>query len=243
MTELLFLDDSYLQTCDATVVSCKGDQLVLNRTVFYPTGGGQPHDTGSVTVGERSIAVTKVQKSGLDVVHTLEGDNDLEPGEAIQAAIDWDRRYKLMRSHTALHILCGVIWNEFGAQVTGANIGMDKSRMDFELGDLSSERIARIESLVNVNIQAALPVSWREIPRDEAFEIPDLIRTKFNLLPEHIAMVRIVEIEGLDLQADGGTHVRNTSEVGGFEVIGTRSKGRNNKRIEVQVTEHTTLPG
>ncbi|MDQ3547527.1 MAG: alanyl-tRNA editing protein [Chloroflexota bacterium] len=138
-----------------------------------------------------------------------------------------------MRTHTALHVLCGVVFREFGAQVTGGNMDVDKARMDFELDDLNPERVAQIERIANEVIRSGRNVSWRTLPRDEAFQIPDLIRTKINLLPEGIAQVRVVEIDGLDLQADGGTHVRNTAEVGGLRVIGTRSKGRINKRLEI----------
>lgn len=147
------------------------------------------------------------------------------------------QRYKLMRTHTALHVLCGTVFREYGAQVTGGNMGTDKARMDFELEDLDPERVSHIEELANRSIQSGLDVSWRSLPREEAFQIPDLIRTKINLLPDSISEVRVVEIHGLDLQADGGTHVRNTREVGGIKVIGTRSKGRINKRLEIELTD------
>ncbi|MBX6341642.1 MAG: alanyl-tRNA editing protein, partial [Thermomicrobiaceae bacterium] len=211
---------------------------------FYPGGGGQPHDTGTLAAGGRTWRVAKVAKEGDRVVHALEPDGDdlPEPGATVHGTIDWDRRYRLMRTHTALHVLCGVVFREYGALVTGGNMDVDKARMDFELEDLNPERVARIERLANERIAEGLPVSWRSLPREEAFQIPDLIRTKVNLLPESIRQVRIVEIAGLDLQADGGTHVRNTREVGGLKVIGTRSKGRINKRLEVQVTDAPVLP-
>jgi misacylated tRNA(Ala) deacylase len=237
-TELLYLEDSYLREFTATVVEVTGDEeLILDRTAFYPTGGGQPHDTGRLSQNGRVWNVIDARKRGPLVVLHIEGGDGPAAGSTASGEIDWDRRYKLMRTHTALHVLCGVIFREYGAQVTGANIELDKARMDFELEDLDPERVARIETLVNDAIGRNLPVSWRSIPREEAFQIPDLIRTKINLLPEHISEVRIVEIAGLDLQADGGTHVANTSEIGGLRVIGTRSKGRSNKRIEIELID------
>jgi misacylated tRNA(Ala) deacylase len=239
MTELLYLDDSYQRTFDATVTSVNDDgTIVLDRTAFYATGGGQPHDTGTLTDGARVWNVTSVVKRGGDVLHALEPSGDLPAvGDQLAGEIDWERRYRLMRTHTSLHVLCGVVWREFGAQVTGGNMDVDKARMDFELEDLNPERVATIERLANEVIRQHRDVSWRTLPRDEAFEIPDLIRTKINLLPEGISQVRVVEIEGHDLQADGGTHVHNTSEVGGIRVIGTRSKGRINKRLEIALVD------
>lgn len=238
VTELLYLDDSYLREMDATVIDVTGDGgVVLDRTVFYATSGGQPHDTGTLRAGERAWRVVGVQRRGGDVVHMLEGAAPPEPGAAVRGAIDWERRYRLMRTHTALHVLCGVVYREYGALVTGGNMDVDKARMDFELEDLDPERVAHIEALANAVIREGRRVSWRTLPREVAFQIPDLIRTKINLLPESITQVRVVEIEGLDLQADGGTHVRNTVEVGGLRVIGTRSKGRANKRLEIELVD------
>lgn len=238
MTEMLFLDDSYLKEFDAEVLSSEDGALVLDRTAFYPTGGGQPHDIGSLADSEgNEWVVTDVRKRGADVTHIVSGETLPAPGTSLHGVIDWDRRYRLMRTHTALHVLCGVVFREYGAQVTGANIGLDKARMDFELDDLAQERVEHIEQLANQIIAEGHPVTWREIPREEAFQIPDLIRTKINLLPEHITEVRVVDIEGHDLQADGGTHVRNTKEVGGLKIVGTRSKGRNNKRLEVALVD------
>lgn len=237
-SKLLYMDDSYATEFTATILELSKDgEIVLDRTLFYPTGGGQPHDTGAITFRGARWSVTNVRKRGPIVFHSVDGEVTASAGDEISAEIDWERRYKLMRTHTALHVLCGVIFNEYGASVTGANIGLDKARMDFELDDLNPERVSYIEERVNDEIASALPVSWKSIPRDEAFQIPDLIRTKINLLPPQIAEVRVVEIAGLDLQADGGTHVRNTSEIGGIRVTGTRSKGRNNKRIEIELVD------
>ena len=156
-------------------------------------------------------------------------------GEAVRGAIDWDRRYELMRTHTALHILCGVVWRDYGAQVTGGNMKPLSARMDFELESMSASFAKEVEELINAEVEAARPVHIRTLPRREAFEIPDLIRTKINLLPESITEVRTVDIDGLDIQADGGTHVANTQEVGTIRVLGHESKGRINKRLRIAV--------
>ncbi len=238
MTTMLHLHDSYLRSFDAVVTAITDEGVVLDQTAFYPTGGGQPHDTGTLSAGGHGWRVTSVNKRGGDVVHALEpGDAPPAVGATVHGEIDWERRYRLMRTHTALHVLCGVVFREFGALVTGANMALDKARMDFELEDLSAERVGHIEQIANAVIRDGRSVSWRTLPREQAFQIPDLIRTKINLLPESITEVRIVEIEGLDLQADGGTHVRNTHEVGGIRVIGTRSKGRINKRLEIELVD------
>jgi misacylated tRNA(Ala) deacylase len=241
MTDMLYMDDSYLREFDAVVTGVTDSgQAILDRTAFYPGGGGQPYDTGRLTSGDSTWQVTQVGKADGEIVHTLEGDAPPAVGAQVHGSIDWERRYRLMRTHTALHVLCGTVFREYGAQVTGGNMGTDKARMDFELEDLNAERVTHIETLANESLHAGLPVSWRSLPREEAFQIPDLIRTKINLLPPAIAEIRVVDIEGLDLQADGGTHVHNTREVGGIKVIGTRSKGRINKRLEIELLDAST---
>jgi misacylated tRNA(Ala) deacylase len=240
VTELLYLDDSYLREFTAAISEVTDDGgLVLDRTAFYPTGGGQPNDTGVIRAGDVTWLVENVTKRGADVVHVVaRSERPLPaPGAPVDGGIDWDRRYRLMRTHTALHVLCGVVFREYGALVTGGNMGVESARMDFELDDLNPERVAHIERAANAVIRDDRSVTWRALPRDEAFQIPDLIRTKINLLPESITQVRVVEIEGLDVQADGGTHVRRTGEVGGIRVIGTRSKGRINKRLEIALVD------
>lgn len=240
MTEPLYLDDSYLREFDARVVAVTPDNgVVLDRTAFYPGGGGQPHDTGTLYAGDHAWRVVSLRRGTEygQIVHVLEGGPPPAIGTDVHGVIDWERRYRLMRTHTALHVLCGVVFREYGALVTGGNMDVDKARMDFELEDLNPERVARIEALVNQALARGLEVRWRTLPRSEAEQIPDLIRTKVNLLPPTITEVRVVEIVGLDLQADGGTHVRNTREVGGIKVIGTRSKGRINKRLEIALVD------
>lgn len=192
-----------------------------------------------MTQGDTRWEVTAIKKRGPEVVHTIEPAGDAPAvGSVVELEIDWERRYRLMRTHTAMHVLCGTIFREFGALVTGGNMALDKARMDFELEDLNPERVKLIEERANAEIAAGRDVRWRSIPREEAFQIPDLIRTKINLLPDFIQEVRVVEIDGLDLQADGGTHVRNTAEVGGIRIVGTRSKGRINKRLEIQLVDN-----
>jgi len=236
MTVLLYYDDAYTREFDATVLAVEDDHIALDRTAFYPGGGGQPNDTGWLEAGGQRLAITKVKKEGDLVWHWLASDGGLpliSQGVAVHGAVDWARRYRLMRTHTAMHILCGVVWRDYGAQVTGGNMDPGEGRMDFEFASLSKELIREIEARCNAEIAAARPVRTQILPREEAFQIPDLIRTKINLLPEGIQAVRTVEIVGLDLQADGGTHVANTQEVGAIQVVDYKSKGAINKRIYI----------
>ncbi len=236
MTELLYETDSYVQSFSAVVVEQVDGGVVLDRTAFYPGGGGQPNDVGTLNAGNQSWTVTKVKKVSGRPVHYIEGDLPAV-GTAVNGQLDWERRYRLMRTHTAMHILCGVVWRDFGAQVTGGNMEPLQGRMDFEFETMRQELVAAIEAAVNAEVAAARPVHVRILPRAEAFAIPDLIRTKINLLPEGIMEVRTVELEGLDLQADGGTHVANTSEVGRIRISDYKSKGKINKRIYVELDE------
>jgi misacylated tRNA(Ala) deacylase len=237
MTELLYQTDAYMKEFDARVTAVEGNAVALDRTAFYPGGGGQPHDLGSLSMGERTWQVLKVRKQGEAVWHTLDAEDAPPPGSEVRGVLDWDRRYQLMRTHTALHVLCGVVWRDYGASVTGGNMEPLRARMDFEFESMRKELVQEIEEKVNAEVAAAHDVRVKILPREEAFAIPDLIRTKINLLPEGIQQVRTVEIIGLDLQADGGTHVANTSEVGRIRVLDYKSKGKINKRIEVEVTD------
>jgi misacylated tRNA(Ala) deacylase len=239
-TDAIYLADAYCREIDAIVVAHADSSVVLDRTVFFPGGGGQPADAGELIVGGKARPVSAAGRGDGGVVrHTLDlADGPLPPiGTPVMAVIDWPRRYRLMRTHTAMHVLCGTIFREYGALVTGGQMYLDRARMDFELEDLSAERVAHIEAVANEHIAADLPVRVSVLPRAEAFAIPDLIRTKINLLPEGIREVRVVEIVGLDVQADGGTHVARTGEVGGLRVVGTRSKGRINKRLEIVLVD------
>jgi len=238
MTELLYQTDSYLQEFEAKVLSVLMDEraLVLDRTAFYPGGGGQPCDFGSLTVEGVMYPVQKVKKQSDDILHFLGGDAPMPPVGAVSRGIlDWTRRHKLMRTHTAMHVLCGTVFRDYGALVTGGDMEPLKGRMDFEFATMRGELVREIEAAVNKEVQEAREIRVRILPREEAFQIPDLIRTKINLLPEGIAQVRTVEIVGLDLQADGGTHVRNTNEVGHIRVADYKSKGAINKRIYIEI--------
>jgi misacylated tRNA(Ala) deacylase len=239
MTELLYQTDSYMQefTARITAVNAESHGVVLDRTAFYPGGGGQPPDFGTLSIGETLYEVKRARKIGGDFVHILRGDGLLpEVGVEVQGHIDWERRYQLMRVHTAMHILCGVIFRDYGASVTGGNMDPLKGRMDFEFETMRKELAEEIEAAINQEVENARPVAVDILPREEAFLIPDLIRTKINLLPEGIKEVRVVNIAGLDLQADGGTHVRNTSEVGYIRIADYKSKGKINKRIYVELS-------
>jgi misacylated tRNA(Ala) deacylase len=236
MTELSYQLDSYLREFEAQVTDVVDGGVVLDRTAFYPGGGGQPCDVGSLQAGGERWQVTKVGRKDGRLVHFL----DREPpsaGTSVTGILDWERRYDLMRTHTAMHILCGVIWRDYGASVTGGNMQPLKGRMDFEFEHMRRELVQEIEEKINVEVSAGRALHVRVLPREEAFQIPDLIRTKINLLPPHITEVRVVEIEGLDVQADGGTHVANTAEVGPLRIVDYKSKGRINKRLVLALEE------
>jgi len=238
--------DAYERALTARVLDvAAGDGaplVVLDATTFYPGGGGQPSDRGAIlrTADGRSWTVRAARRVGGELVHELEAPDDGElprAGDSVAVELDWARRYALMRTHTALHALCGVVWRDHGALVTGGNMEPGTGRMDFEFETMSGDLVDSIEATVNEELRASRDVRVNVLPRDEAFAIPDLIRTKVNLLPPGIDEIRTIEIVGLDLQADGGTHVSNTSEVGGIRVTGYESKGRINKRIRIELTD------
>jgi len=237
-TKLLYHENSFTFECSARVVAVEGDEIALDATVFFPGGGGQMPDRGIITWDNRGQegSVIALNKRDDVVWHTLDR---LPPPVGTEAVctIDWDFRYQMMRTHTALHILCGIIWKEFGVQVTGGQMYPDKARMDFAMENLNKERIAYIEDKVNDAIEADYPIRIYTLPREKAFAIPDLVRTRINLLPADIEDVRIVEIVGLDLQADGGTHVKHTKEVRGIKITKTENKGKINKRIEIRLMD------
>lgn len=235
-TDLLYTTDAYYKKFEATVLAHADGGIILDRTAFYPGGGGQPSDFGSLTAEDTTWQVTKVKKVAGQPVHFIVGDLPAV-GTKVHAELDWDRRYKLMRTHTAMHVLCGVVWRDYGASVTGGNMDPLKGRMDFEFETLRKELVGEIEAAVNREVEMARPVQVAILPREEAFQIPDLIRTKINLLPPMITEVRTVELVGLDLQADGGTHVANTSEIGRIRIPKYKSKGKINKRIYVEIIE------
>ena len=235
-TELLYLHEAYRREFEASVTAVDGERVRLDRTAFYPTGGGQPHDTGTLSGPGGEATVIEVTKEGPEVWHRLEGPVP-EGADAVAGRIDWDRRHALMRTHTALHILCGVIWNEWATAVTGGNMSPLAARMDFEFDPLPEGFGTRVEELVNAEIAADRPIEVAFLARDAAVADQDLIRTKVNLIPESVAEIRVVDIVGLDKQADGGTHVASTGEVGAVRVVKTESKGKANKRIRIEVTD------
>ena len=232
MTGELFLEDAYLKEFESPVVGLYGREVILARTAFYPGGGGQPADKGTLGVGPVSAAVVDARREGDNVVHVLDKAIP-DTVRELKGELDWERRFAHMRYHTALHALSGVIWRSFGAKVTGGQMRADRARMDFSFpGEWTVDVVGEIERLVNEALVEGRSVKVYELPRKEALENPDLIRTQVNLVPERVKMVRIVEIEGIDTQADGGTHVANTEEVGEVEITGHKSKGRQNKRVE-----------
>jgi len=232
MTEELFLKDAYLERFEARVVGLNGREAILDRTAFYPGGGGQPADKGTLGIGPVRASVVDARREGGGIVHVL----DVAIPDTVRelnGELDWERRYAHMRYHTALHALSGIIWKAFGAKVTGGQMRPDRARMDFSFpGEWTAEVVGEIERLTNEALEEERPVKVYELPREEALKNPDLIRTQVNLVPERVKTVRIVEIEGIDTQADGGTHVANTREVGELEITGHKSKGRQNKRVE-----------
>ena len=240
----LCYEDAYLRAVEAVVGtvddSAETPVVVLDRTIFYPGGGGQPSDRGLLLRASdgRSWTVRAARRIGGETVHELEpGAEPPVPGDRLVAELEWARRYSLMRTHTALHALCGVVWRDYGALVTGGNMEPGAGRMDFEFERMGGDLVDEIEARVNAELASGLAVRVDVLPREEAFAIPDLIRTKVNLLPPGIQEIRTIEIVGLDLQADGGTHVANTNEVGSIRVTGYESKGRINKRIRIALVD------
>ena len=251
-TELLYETDSYLRNFEARVIDQDGSSIALDRSAFYPGGGGQPCDKGALIHDGVVRAVTEVRRRDGVVWHTLVGPPP-PPGGRVLGHIEWARRYALMRTHTALHMMSGVVFKDFAKQVTGGDMKPLAGRLDFEFEGLTLAIANEIERRMNEEVLAARPIRVTILPRELAFKIPDLIRTKVNLLPAGIERVRIVDIVGLDLQADGGTHVASTSEVGPVHLVGHESKGRVNKRIRIELepnpepagarSESPTAPG
>ena len=236
MTELLYHTESYLKEFEASVIDLVDTGVVLDRTAFYTGGGGQPSDSGTLTTEEREYRVNGVKRVDGNLVHQISGDLPTL-GSKVSGVIDWERRYLLMRTHTALHILCGVVWRDYGALVTGGDMKPGEGRMDFEFENFSAEFVDELEAKVNAEVAENRDIHAHNLTREEADLVPDLIRTKINLLPSNIQEIRTIDITGLDLQADGGTHVSNTREVGVIKVVGHESKGRINKRIRIALED------
>lgn len=227
--------ESYLDRAEGSVLTATDGVVVLDRTVFYARGGGQPGDTGVIRWDGGELRVTDTVRRDGRLVHVVEAEGLPEPGTPVEGIIDWDRRYTIMRTHTALHALSGVVWRDFGAKVTGGNMEEGTARMDFELDSISTEFGKEVERKLNDELVKGYPTEIVYLARDAAVQDPDLIRTKVNLIPEWVAEIRVVDIVGLDRQADGGTHVRSTLEVGRIEVVKTASKGKANKRMKIQL--------
>lgn len=243
-TEAIYQKDAFVKEFDATVTGVADGGIVLDRTAFYPGGGGQPCDFGTVAFDGKTAKVTKVGRKDGEIVHEIEGPStgsgqgELPTvGSKVHGVVDWENRNALMRTHTALHILCGVIWRDFGAHVTGGNMTPLAARMDFELENMSADFAERVEELANAEIAKDRPISVKFMSRAEANQVPDLIRTKVSLIPEGITEIRVVDIDGLDMQADGGTHVASTKDVGRIRIVGHESKGRINKRLRLQIED------
>jgi misacylated tRNA(Ala) deacylase len=235
MTEELAAGDSYLQRAEGNVLEWLDDGIVLDRTVFYARGGGQPGDVGTIRWDGGSVDVVDTIRRSGKIIHVVSSEDRPQPGTAIEGVIDWDRRYRIMRTHTALHALSGVVYRDFGAKVTGGNMDDGTARMDFELDSISQEFGAMVERKLNEELVKGYPTEVQIMAREVALADPDLIRTKVNLIPEWVQEIRVVDIVGLDRQADGGTHVRSTLEVGTVTVEKTESKGKANKRMRIRI--------
>jgi misacylated tRNA(Ala) deacylase len=240
MTERIYSTDAYRRTMEATVLRTDEDdqRVLLDRTVFYPGGGGQPHDLGHLTIGDDRLRVLRVTQDRDGVWHWVDGTAPAE-GMSVEGVLDWERRYALMRTHTALHALCGVVWNRFHSPVTGGNMEPGEGRLDFDIPDWSADDLPLIESALNEELVRRRAVEVSFLPRDAADRDPSLIRTKVNLLPATIEQVRVIDIVGLDRQADGGTHVAETGEVGSITIPKAENKGRGFRRIRVRVEPDT----
>ncbi|MBW2966977.1 alanyl-tRNA editing protein [Candidatus Woesearchaeota archaeon] len=229
MTELLYLEDSYSKEFEATAVKVEGKEVWFDKTLFYPTSGGQPGDTGSLVVAGKEYKVLAVRKQGPDAVHEVDTAG-IKAGDAVTGLIDWTRRYRFMRGHTACHVLSYAVHKNTGALITGNQIGEEKCRVDFDLENFDREQIKSFEAEANDIISSGAQVLTKFLPREEAFQIPEVLKLK-NVLPPAVENIRIVEIAGHDVQACGGTHVRNTSEIKGIEITKVENKGKNNRRI------------
>jgi|SRR5690606_24569993 misacylated tRNA(Ala) deacylase len=227
--------DSYRDRAEGAVLEVGDGFVVLDRTVFYARGGGQPGDTGVIRWDGGEVRVVDTVRRDGRLVHVVESPELPDPGTPVEGVIDWERRYNIMRTHTALHALSGVVWRDFGAKVTGGNMEEGVARMDFELDSISAEFGKEVERRLNEELVKGYPTEIVYLARESALQDPDLIRTKVNLIPEWVEEIRVVDIVGLDRQADGGTHVKSTLEVGRVEVVKTESKGKANKRMKIQL--------
>jgi misacylated tRNA(Ala) deacylase len=238
MTEKIYSTDSYARSAVATITDTDPGEgrVLLDRTVFYPGGGGQPHDRGALWVGDDRLNVVRVAADGRGVWHWLE-EGLPAAGTPVREEIDWEHRYALMRTHTAMHALCGVVWDRYQSPVTGGNMSPGEGRLDFDLPDWDAAHKFPMEEELNAHLAAALEVTVAFLPREEADADPSLIRTKVSLLPADLREVRVIDIVGLDRQADGGTHVHRTDEVGAVQIVKVESKGKGFRRIRLALVD------
>ncbi len=230
MSEILCLENSYLKECDSAVLSAQGAEIVLDRTVFYPRGGGQPADTGRlITEDNREVKVTDVMKKDGNIVHIVDSDA-IKAGDKVKCIIDWERRHMLMRMHTAAHVLAGTMHTKLGAQITGNQLEVEKTRFDFNLPEFDREKFDKIVEDANEALQKDVELKIYSMPREEAMKLPGMVKLA-GALPPSITELRIVEIPGIDTQADGGTHVKNLKEVGKIQILKLDNKGKDNRRI------------
>lgn len=241
MTEPLYSSNAYLKEAKATIIKITDAGIVLNKTIFYPQGGGQPSDRGLITrqSDNYEVKIDGMQREGQMLIHIVENDQltKFTVGEEIKLTLDWDYRYKLMKHHTALHVLSAVVYRNFKAKVTGGTIYEDKARLDFDLPELNRETATELIKETNKELQKGHKISVEFISREEADQRPELIRTKINLLPESVRKIRLVKIGNIDLQADGGLHVHNTEEIGTLELKKIENKGKGRKRISIGVIQ------
>jgi misacylated tRNA(Ala) deacylase len=236
-THRLELDDQSVREWDAVVLDSGPDGIVLDTSAFYPGGGGQPPDHGVLLWGGVQTRIVSARKG--DDLYLIGQDEDPlpPPGTAVRGAVEDERRTALMRTHSGLHVLCGVVFRDYGALVTGGNMEPFTARMDFDLPQLPEGFRDAVQAACNAEIAAGRPIAARVLPRDEAFAIPDIIRTATNLVPPDVKEVRIIDIAGLDQQADGGTHVASTRQVGRIEVVKIESKGKGFRRLRIRISD------
>jgi misacylated tRNA(Ala) deacylase len=230
----IYLEDSYIRDSDAIVLSASGDQVILDKTSFYPASGGQPSDQGSLYKANEEFKVMSAMALDGQIVHIVDREG-LKSGDEIHAVLDWERRYRLMRSHTACHILSAVIFRETGAKITGNQIDISRSRVDFSLESFDKAKMSEYVEEANRLMGENRPVKIRVVSRDEALTIPDIVRLAMDV-PDRDE-IRVVEIEGIDAQACGGTHVRSTREIGRIKMIKAENKGKSNRRVYFALEE------
>lgn len=230
MTEMLWMNDCYVKEWDATIVNASGCEIELDKTAFYPEAGGQPSDTGKIVCNGNEYNVISSKKSGSSVVHVLDREG-LSAGNAVRCSLDWDKRYKFMRFHTACHVISAVFHSQTGALITGNQIYPEKARIDFNMENFDKEKIAAYVEKANEITRQSHAIKIYSMKREDALKIPSITKLA-NVLPPSISELRIVEIEGVDMQADGGCHVANTNEIGTIKITKMENKGKNNRRIE-----------